>query len=51
MNINNSDIRDIFFQNYKKEFLKNNNNYILTNDAEVFALKSLKNHKRYILKI
>ena len=48
MNINNSDIRDIFFQNYKKEFLKNNNNYILTNDAEVFALKSLKNHKRYI---
>ncbi len=48
MKIYNQDIRDIFFENYKKNFLKNKKNYILTNDADVFALKSLKNNKRYI---
>ena len=42
------DVRDIFFNNFKKTFLKNNKYYILTNDADVFALKVLRNHKRFI---
>jgi len=48
MNNINGDIRDIFFKNIKKIFIKNNKNYILTNDADIFALKSLRNNKRFI---
>jgi transketolase len=44
----NKDIRDIFFENIKNNFLKNKKNYILTNDADVFALKKIKNNKRFI---
>lgn len=42
------DIRDIFFNNIKKKFLKNKKFHILTNDADVFSLKSLREHKRFI---
>ncbi|RPG53592.1 MAG: hypothetical protein CBE48_001095 [Flavobacteriales bacterium TMED288] len=42
------DVRDIFFNNFKKNFLRNKKYYILTNDADVFTLKSLRNHKRFI---
>ena len=48
MKLNNTDVRDIFFENIKKIFLKNNNFFILTNDADVFALQKLKNHPRFI---
>ena len=48
MNKLKGDVRDIFFNNIKKKFLLNKKNYILTNDADVFALKSLRNHKRFI---
>ena len=36
MELNNLDIRDIFFENIKKIFLKKKDFYILTNDADVF---------------
>ena len=36
------DVRDVFFENIKKKFIKNKKYYILTNDADVFALKSLR---------
>ena len=42
------DIRDVFFQNIKKIFKKDKNFYILTNDADVYALRDVKNNKRYI---
>jgi len=42
------DVRDIFFTNIKKNFIKNRKYYILTNDADVFALKSLRKNKRFI---
>jgi transketolase len=42
------DVRDIFFNNIKKKFIKNKKFYILTNDADVFALKSLRKNKRFI---
>ena len=48
MKIDYSDIRDIFFDNIKKIFLNNKNFYILTNDADVFALQKIKKHKRFI---
>lgn len=48
MNNLNKDIRDIFFENVKNNFLKNKKNYILTNDADVFALKKIKHNKRFI---
>lgn len=48
MNNKSHDIRDVFFNNVKKIFLKNKRNYILTNDSDVFALKSLRNNKRFI---
>jgi transketolase len=48
MNKLNGDVRDIFFNNIKKIFIKNNKNYILTNDSDVFALKSLRNNQRFI---
>jgi transketolase len=48
MNNLNKDIRDIFFENVKKNFLKDKKNYILTNDADVFALKKIKHNKRFI---
>ena len=48
MNNSNKDIRDIFFENVKNNFLKNKKNYILTNDADVFALKKIKNNQRFI---
>ena len=48
MNNLNKDIRDIFFENVKDNFLKNKKNYILTNDADVFALKKIKNNQRFI---
>ena len=44
----NSDIRDIFFENIKKKFKKDKNFYILTNDADVHALRDLKNEKRFL---
>ena len=44
----NEDVRDVFFNNIKKIFIKNNKNFILTNDADVFALKSLRANKRFI---
>ena len=46
--LNFQDIRDIFFNNIKKTFLSDINYYILTNDADVFALKSLRKNKRFI---
>ena len=48
MNKLDGDVRDIFFNNIKKIFFKNNKNYILTNDSDVFALKSLRNNRRFI---
>lgn len=42
------DVRDIFFNNIKKKFIIDKKIYILTNDADVFALKSLKKNKRFI---
>ena len=36
------DIRDVFFQNIKKIFKKDKNFYILTNDADVYALRDVK---------
>ena len=42
------DVRDIFFENIKKKFLKNKKYFILTNDADVFSLKSLRKNKRFI---
>ncbi len=48
MNKLDGDVRDIFFNNIKKIFIKNNKNFILTNDSDVFALKSLRNNKRFI---
>ena len=44
----NGDVRDIFFENVKKHFLKNKKNFILTNDADVFALKKVRKNKRFI---
>ena len=44
----NGDVRDIFFENIKKNFLKNKKNFILTNDADVFALKKVRKNKRFI---
>lgn len=44
----NLDIRDIFFDNIKKKFLQNKKYYILTNDADVFSLKSLRKNQRFI---
>ena len=46
--LNFKDIRDIFFNNIKETFLSDINCYILTNDADVFALKSLRKNKRFI---
>jgi Asp/Glu/hydantoin racemase len=43
MNNLNKDIRDIFFENVKNNFLRNKKSYILTNDADVFALKKIRN--------
>ena len=48
MKLDNLDIRDIFFENIKKIFLKRKDFYILTNDADVFSLQQIKNHKRFI---
>ncbi len=42
------DIRDIFFNNIKKRFLLDKNFYILTNDADVHALRSLRKNNRFI---
>ena len=42
------DIRDIFFNNIKKKFLSDKNFYILTNDADVHALRSIKKNNRFI---
>jgi transketolase len=42
------DVRDIFFNNIKKKFLKNKKFYILTNDADVLSLKLLRENKRFI---
>jgi transketolase len=42
------DVRDVFFNNIKEKFKINKKFYILTNDADVFALKSLKKNKRFI---
>lgn len=42
------DVRDIFFNNIKKKFIKNKKFYILTNDADVFSLRSLRENKRFI---
>ena len=43
-----NDIRDIFFENIKKNFIKDKNFYILTNDADVHALRGLRNEKRFL---
>jgi transketolase len=48
MNNLNKDIRDIFFENVKNNFLRNKKSYILTNDADVFALKKIRNNQRFI---
>jgi len=48
MNSLNKDIRDIFFENVRNNFLKDKRSYILTNDADVFALKKIKSNKRFI---
>lgn len=42
------DIRDIFFENIKNQFLKDKTMYILTNDADVYSLQSIKINKRFI---
>lgn len=42
------DVRDIFFNNIKKKFIKNKKFYILTNDADVYSLRSLRKNKRFI---
>ena len=42
------DIRDIFFNNIKNIFKKNKNFYLLTNDADVHALRVLRSEKRFI---
>lgn len=42
------DIRDIFFDNIRKKFLKNKKYYILTNDADVYSLQKIKKNKRFI---
>ena len=42
------DVRDVFFNNIKKKFINNKSLYILTNDADVFALKSLRKDKRFV---
>lgn len=42
------DIRDIFFENIKNQFLKDKKMYILTNDADVYSLQSIKTNKRFI---
>ena len=42
------DIRDIFFSNIKNIFEKDKNFYILTNDADVHALRILRSKKRFI---
>lgn len=42
------DIRDIFFNNVKNTFKKDKNFYILTNDADVHALRILRSEKRFI---
>ena len=42
------DVRDIFFDNIKKKFLKNKKYFILTNDADVFFFFSLRKNKRFI---
>ena len=42
------DIRDIFFENIKNQFLKDKTMYILTNDADVYSLQSIKTNKRFI---
>lgn len=48
MKINKSDIRDIFFENIKKQFIKNKNFYLITNDVDLFSLKSIKKNKRFL---
>ena len=48
MTLINKDIRDIFFENIRKIFLKHKDFFILTNDADVFALHKIKNHERFI---
>lgn len=48
MNKFQGDVRDIFFNNIKRKFIKNKKLYILTNDADVFSLKSLRKNKRFI---
>ena len=45
---NTQDIRDIFFNNIKNIFKKDKNFYILTNDADVHALRILRPEKRFI---
>ena len=42
------DIRDIFFNNIKDLFKRDSSFYILTNDADVHALKNLRSHSRFI---
>jgi len=44
----NKDIRDIFFDNIRNKFLKDSKIFILTNDADVYSLQRIKNHKRFI---
>lgn len=44
----NKDIRDIFFKNINNYFKIDRDLYILTNDADVFALKDIKKNKRFI---
>ena len=38
------EIRDIFFNNIKDLFKRDSSFYILTNDADVHALKNLRSH-------
>ena len=45
MTIEEKDIRDVFFENIRKIFLKRNDFYILTNDADVFALEKIKKRR------
>ncbi|WP_440908673.1 hypothetical protein [Candidatus Pelagibacter sp.] len=42
------DIRDIFFENIRDQFLKDKKMHILTNDADVYSLQSIKTNKRFI---
>ncbi len=44
----NQDIRDIFFNNIKKIYEKDKKFYILTNDADVHSLRTLRSQKRFI---